>query len=213
MPSVDSERASTSEQWADPDANLLLALFSFLKRPQRHEKCPLQPLLWGAPKGLNTALPGSHKQPRCQSESIHSSLPTAYATESGAAIVLDRRGRGRTEEAGREENEGNAERNKEAGEVRFLIFPTSIIKRSKEKEGSDLPRRCSHKTQIQVTGLSLIRNKQAPRTKCSQAKSSGKCFAHICSLCLPSTRKPGPVTAQGKLGLKDEATYSGCQNY
>lgn len=102
MPSVASERASTSEQWADPDANLLLALFSFLKRPQRHEKCPLQPLLWGATKGLNTALPGSHKQPRCQSESIHSHLHTVYATESGAAIVLDRRGReGKRRLAGR----------------------------------------------------------------------------------------------------------------
>lgn len=42
---------------------------------------------------------------------------------------------GKKEEAGREENEGKARWNKEAWEVSFLIFPTSIIKRLKKKKG------------------------------------------------------------------------------
>lgn len=114
LPSVASERAPLRSS-----GQTLVPTCSW---PQRHEKCPLQPLLWGAPKGLNTALPGSHKQPQCQSESIHSPLHTAYATESGTAIVLDRRGReGKRRLAGRKMRGKRTEQGSMGGQ--FLNLP------------------------------------------------------------------------------------------
>lgn len=96
--STASERASPSGQWADTGANLLWALFSFLKRPQRHEKSLLQPVLWSAPNELTTPLPGSHKQPGCPSESTLPAFTappvTCHGVRSSYCAGWKREGRG-----------------------------------------------------------------------------------------------------------------------
>lgn len=185
--------------WALGTPNNLITLCS-LKHTHTH-------LLPGLSESVS---PSPHKAPP---PNIHSPLKTAAHHCVRRSYRAGRKRIGEKELTA-QTTWGKWEQSRKAWQIRFLTFPISIIKHSKEKWESGLSIHCSHKTQLQVTETVLMINKQPPRIKCLPRANTVRGFAHICSLTPPINPNIRLHHChQDKPKRRDSVICSGCQSY